>query len=71
MCHSLYRASSIPARERGGDGAITGSDRVRLAPEGAPAIEGVIDFATPAFAGVRTSDGGYRLIHAEPLEAAG
>jgi hypothetical protein len=71
MCHSMYRAASIAARESAADGALISSDRVRLAPEGAPAIEGVVDFATPAFAGVRTSDGRYRLIHAEPLEATG
>ena len=44
------------------DGVSVG-DRVRLAPEGVPAMEGVIDYLSDEFLGIRTGDGMYRFIH--------
>jgi uncharacterized protein YndB with AHSA1/START domain len=38
-------------------------DRVWLAPEGLPALEGVIDWLSRDFLGVRTEDGIYRFMH--------
>jgi uncharacterized protein YndB with AHSA1/START domain len=51
-------------RELGLSATIADGDRVRLAPAGLPAIEGVVDYAgLPTFLGVRTDDGLYRFIH--------
>jgi hypothetical protein len=36
-------------------------DRVNLTPTGLPAIDGVVDYATPTFLGVRTADALYRF----------
>jgi uncharacterized protein YndB with AHSA1/START domain len=44
-------------------GAVAEGDQVRLTPEGLPPIEGVVDFVSPDFLGVRTSDGLYRFIY--------
>lgn len=38
-------------------------DRVRLTPAGLPAMEGVVDYLSPSFLGVRTDDGLYRFMH--------
>ena len=43
---------------------------VRITADGAPAIEGVVDYATPDFLAVRTNDGRYRLVHAGPAGLA-
>jgi uncharacterized protein YndB with AHSA1/START domain len=43
-------------------GEIADGDRVRLAPEGLPSMEGVVDWVSPEFLGVRTGDGIYRFI---------
>ncbi len=42
------------------DGAAVG-DRVRVAPDGLDAIDAVVDYATPAFVGVRSADALYRF----------
>jgi uncharacterized protein YndB with AHSA1/START domain len=42
---------------------VTKGDRVRLTPEGLAPIEGVVDYASPHFIGVRGSDALYRFIH--------
>jgi uncharacterized protein YndB with AHSA1/START domain len=38
-------------------------EQVRLTPEGLPPIEGVVDYLSPSFLGVRTGDGLYRFIY--------
>jgi uncharacterized protein YndB with AHSA1/START domain len=38
-------------------------DRVRLTPEGLPVLEGVVDWRSRDFLGVRTGDGIYRFMH--------
>jgi uncharacterized protein YndB with AHSA1/START domain len=38
-------------------------EQVRLTPEGLPAMEGVVDYLSPSFLGVRTDDGLYRFMH--------
>jgi uncharacterized protein YndB with AHSA1/START domain len=43
-------------------GEPAGGDRVRLAPEGLPPIDGVVDWVSPEFLGIRTDDGIYRFI---------
>jgi uncharacterized protein YndB with AHSA1/START domain len=40
---------------------VVPGDRVRLTPSGLEPIEGVVDYATPAFLGVRSADALYRL----------
>jgi uncharacterized protein YndB with AHSA1/START domain len=45
--------SGAPAMEEG----------VRLTPQGLPAMEGVVDYLSPSFLGVRTDDGLYRFMH--------
>lgn len=42
-------------------GPVAQGDRVRLTPEGFAPMDGVVDYATPEFLGVRTSDGLYRF----------
>jgi hypothetical protein len=62
----------VPDREhawevyRGGlglAGKVAEGDRVRLTPEGFKPIEGVVDYLSPSFLGVRTDDGLYRFIY--------
>jgi uncharacterized protein YndB with AHSA1/START domain len=43
-------------------GPVALDDKVRLTPEGLPPIEGVVDYLSPSFLGVRTGDGLYRFI---------
>ncbi len=50
-------------RGLGLDGEVAEGDHVRLIPEGLGAIEGVVDYVSPHFLGVRTSDALYRFIH--------
>ena len=58
---------AVLKRELGLAETIAEGDRVRLAPAGLPAIEGVVDYAgLPTFLGVRTADGLYRFIHSGP-----
>jgi uncharacterized protein YndB with AHSA1/START domain len=38
-------------------------DQVRLTPEGLDPLEGVVDYLSPSFLGVRTEDGLYRFMH--------
>ncbi len=48
-------------------GSVTQGAPVRLAVEGLPVIQGVVDYAgLPTFLGVRTGDGLYRFIHSGP-----
>jgi hypothetical protein len=51
---ALKRALGLP------DDVAVG-DTVTLRPEGLPAVEGVVDYATPAFLGVRGTDALYRF----------
>jgi hypothetical protein len=51
---ALRRALGVP------DGAVRG-DRVRLEPEGIEPIEGVVDYATGTFLGIRAADALYRV----------
>jgi hypothetical protein len=44
-------------------GPVALGDRVRLTPEGLPPLEGVVDYLSPSFLGVRTDDGLYRFMH--------
>jgi uncharacterized protein YndB with AHSA1/START domain len=44
-------------------GAVAEGDRVRLTPDGLPAIEGVVDYESPDTLGVRSSDGLYRFVY--------
>ncbi|HEY1330521.1 MAG TPA: SRPBCC domain-containing protein [Actinomycetota bacterium] len=46
------------------DKDVAVGDRVRFAPEGMPAADGVVDYVSPNFLGVRTPDGLYRFIYA-------
>jgi hypothetical protein len=55
---ALRRAIGLP--ESPADGPATG-DRVRLTPAGLQSIDGVVDYSTPAFLGVRTDDALYRF----------
>ncbi len=63
---------NIPDRERawstirpalGFTGPVKLDDGVRLTPEGLEVIDGVIDWLSPSFIGVRTDDALYRFIH--------
>ncbi len=38
-------------------------DQVQLTPDGLPAIDGVVDYVSPHFLGVRSDDALYRFIH--------
>ena len=42
-------------------------DRVRLTPEGLPVLDGVVDWLSRDFLGVRTDDGIYRFMHIAPF----
>jgi len=53
---TLYRALGLSERP-----AL--DDRVKLTPEGLPVLEGVVDYLSPSFLGVRTDDGLYRFMH--------
>jgi hypothetical protein len=44
-------------------GPVAMGDKVRLTPEGLPTLEGIVDYLSPSFLGIRTSDGLYRFIH--------
>jgi uncharacterized protein YndB with AHSA1/START domain len=44
-------------------GPVSLGDEVRLTPDGLPLLEGVVDYLSPSFLGVRTNDGLYRFIH--------
>jgi uncharacterized protein YndB with AHSA1/START domain len=44
-------------------GPVALGDEVRLTPEGLPPMEGVVDYLSPSFLGVRTGDGLYRFMH--------
>ncbi|GAA4584898.1 SRPBCC domain-containing protein [Planotetraspora phitsanulokensis] len=47
---------------------IAVGDRVHLTIDGAPPVEGVVDYdGLPTFIGVRSADGLYRFIHSGPL----
>src|SRR5687768_17488811 len=50
-------------RGLGLSGPVALGDRVRLTPEGLPPLEGVVDYLSPSFLGVRTDDGLYRFMH--------
>src|SRR6476661_7446100 len=57
------RAMSVFRRGLGmGDDAADG-DQVRLTPEGFEPIEGVVDYVSPSFLGVRSNDALYRFIY--------
>jgi uncharacterized protein YndB with AHSA1/START domain len=45
-------------------GPVTVDDKVRLTPKGIAPIEGVVEWVSPSFLGVRSDDALYRVIHA-------
>ncbi|MEX1100960.1 MAG: SRPBCC domain-containing protein [Actinomycetota bacterium] len=49
-------------RGLGLSGPVVVDEEVHLAPEGLPPLEGVVDYVSPSFLGVRTDDGLYRFI---------
>jgi hypothetical protein len=57
------QAWEIFHRGLGLPGPVALGDRVRLTPEGLPPLEGVVDYLSPSFLGVRTDDGLYRFMH--------
>jgi uncharacterized protein YndB with AHSA1/START domain len=57
------RAWAVFKRELGLGGAVRKGDPVRFSPEGLPVIDGVVDYVSNDFLGVRTDDGLYRFIH--------
>jgi len=44
-------------------GPVALGERVRLTPAGLPPLDGVVDYLSPSFLGVRTDDGLYRFMH--------
>ena len=44
-------------------GPVALGEQVRLTPDGLPVLEGVVDYLSPSFLGVRTDDGLYRFMH--------
>jgi uncharacterized protein YndB with AHSA1/START domain len=54
-------------RALGLGGAPALGDRVRLTPEGLSVLEGVVDWSSRDFLGVRTEDGIYRFMHIAPF----
>jgi uncharacterized protein YndB with AHSA1/START domain len=44
-------------------GKVAEGDQVRLTPQGLAPIEGVVDYVSPSFLGVRSKDGLYRFIY--------
>jgi hypothetical protein len=63
----------VPDRERawnlfrsglGLPGSVALDERVTLTPTGLEPIEGVVDYLSPSFLGVRSEDALYRFIHA-------
>jgi uncharacterized protein YndB with AHSA1/START domain len=50
-------------RALGLPGPVSVGDEVRLTPEGLPVLEGVVDWLSRDFLGVRTDDGIYRFMH--------
>jgi len=57
------KAWEVFRRGLGLPGPVALGDRVRLTPEGLPPLEGVVDYLSPSFLGVRTDDGLYRFMH--------
>ena len=57
------RAWSVFKRELGLGGDVKEGEPVHATPEGLPAIDGVVDYLSQDFLGVRTDDGLYRFIH--------
>ncbi len=57
------RAWTVFRETLGLTGEVHEGDPVRVTPEGLPPIDGVVDFVSPSFLGVRTNDGMYRFIH--------
>ncbi|MET0414916.1 MAG: hypothetical protein ABW022_02700 [Actinoplanes sp.] len=51
---TVRQALGLPA-------TLTVGERVRLTPDGLTPIDGVVDYATPSFAGVRSADALYRF----------
>jgi hypothetical protein len=45
------------------DGKASDGDQVRFTPAGLPPVDGVVDYVSPSFLGVRTSDALYRFIY--------
>ena len=50
-------------RAMGLSGSVHEGDKVRFTPDGLPTVDGVVDYISPDFLGVRTSHGLYRFIH--------
>jgi hypothetical protein len=47
----------------GMDDDAADGDQVRLSPEGLERVEGVVDYVSPSFLGVRSNDALYRFIY--------
>ena len=58
---SATGGTAVLRRALGVPGDVAAGDRVRLTPAGLEPIEGVVDYATPAFLGVRSAGGLYRF----------
>jgi uncharacterized protein YndB with AHSA1/START domain len=50
-------------RALGLDESVGGGDSVRLVPDGLPAVDGVVDYVSPSFLGVRSPDALFRFIY--------
>jgi uncharacterized protein YndB with AHSA1/START domain len=57
------QAWEVFRRGLGLPGPVAVGDKVSLTPEGLPPLEGVVDYLSPSFLGVRTDDGLYRFMH--------
>jgi uncharacterized protein YndB with AHSA1/START domain len=57
------QAWEVFRRGLGLPGPVALGDQVHLTPEGLPPLEGVVDYLSPSFLGVRTDDGLYRFMH--------
>ncbi len=44
-------------------GTVAEGERVRLTPDGLTPLDGVVDYRSPSFLGVRTGEGLYRFVH--------
>ena len=55
-------------RALGLSGAPSLGDRVRVTPDNLPELDGVVDWASRDFLGVRTDDGIYRFMHIAPFD---
>jgi hypothetical protein len=62
--HDREQAMKLMREGLGLTGPVAVDDKVRLTPEGIAPIEGVVEWASPSFLGVRSEDALYRFIWA-------